>query len=178
MLSPTVPTAPKIIRKTARKSLSVVLTDDELKAKTDQMVSDMHELERLETTFAELKKERATEIKELKACIAKARRVVWAREESQHVDAEQVYDLEAKKTWYEFRGKEYGHTALSQNEISLVTPPPLFPDHEEGAKGELDEDEDDEPTVDPLPPSNVSDIEDVRRSETKRGGKKDHLALG
>lgn len=176
-MSITVPIQPRRIEKTVRKSLAVPLTDEEVKAKTDQMVADMTDLERLEVEFAALKKEKSAELKELKSGITKARRIVTQRTETKLVeDAVQVYDLDAKRTWFEYRGQQFDNMAISEFEMKAMIKPPLFPEHEDADKDD-DAVEDDDVPLAPLP-SNISEIEDVRRSETKRGGKKDHLAGG
>lgn len=176
-MSHTVPTTPRRVEKTVRKSLAVPLTDEEVKAKTDQMVSDMTELERLEAEFALLKKEKSAEIKEIKAGITKARRVITHRTETKLVDdAVQVYDLDAKRTWFEYRGQQFDNMAISEFEMKALIKPPLFPDHEDSEQASGDDDElDDDIPLAPLP-GNVSDIEEVRRLETKRTGKKDHVS--
>lgn len=172
-------TAPRKVEKTVRASLPVPLTDAEVQEKTTQMVGDMTELEVLETAFAQLKKEKSAEIKEIKAGIAKARRIITQRTENKTVeDAVQIYDLDAKRTWIEYRGQQFKNEAISEFEMKAMIKPPLFPEHDD-ADGDPATD-DDEPGEDGLElaplPGNVSDIEDVRRSETKKGGRKDHTA--
>lgn len=154
----------------------------ELTSLTERMVSDMHDLEAMETEFAALKKERSTAIKDLKASIARTRRTAYLRAEDRTVpDCVQVYDTARRLTWFEYRGQKYDETGISEFELRSLVNPPLFPAHD-AATGELDEDEaetDDPfdlppPVTEPLP-GNVSDIEDVRRSEAKRN-KHDHTA--
>lgn len=169
-----VPLQPRRIEKTVRKSLAVPLTEEEVKAKTDQMVSDMTELAKIEVEHKARKKEMSDETKDLKADIAKACKIVVARTETRLVeDAIQVYDLDAKRTWFEYRGQQFDNMAISEFELKTLVKPPLFPDHEDADK-DSDEDADDDMPLSPLP-SNISEIEEVRRSETKRTGKKDHV---
>jgi hypothetical protein len=177
-MSITVPTAPKRVEKTVRKSLAVPLTEAEIKARTDQMVSDMTDLEKVEVEHKARKKEMSDETKDLKAAISKSRKVIVARTETKLVeDALEVFDIEAKRTWYEYRGQRFEERAMSEFEIRQNTKPPLFPEHEDSDGLEAsDEGDDSDLNVVPLQAHDGDDVKDVIRAETKRIGKHDHTA--
>lgn len=186
-MSISLPMAPRRVERTTRKSLAVPLTDEELKAKTDQMIAHMTELADIEVEHKERKKEMSEETKELKSDISKARKIIVARSETRLVeDAKEIFDIETKKTWFEYRDTRYDERAMSEMELRTHTKPPLFPNHEEDVPGAVAEggleDELDDLKVEPLP-DNVeefgakttrSDIADVMRDDQRRVGRKDH----
>lgn len=171
-MSHTVQTAPRKVEKIVRASLAVPLTDEEVKAKSEHMVAQMMDLEKLEDELSELKKGLASRIKDVKHEIKKASRIISQRVETRTVeDAVQHYDLDTKRTWIEYRDQKFNDMGMSEFEMKAMIKPPLFPEHDDAEKAEAEEDE---VKTEPLP-SNVSEIEEVRRSESKKS-RKDHTA--
>jgi REP element-mobilizing transposase RayT len=81
-----------------------------------------------EYEFDKIKNQFKAEIRELEAKHNHVHHAYVAGKEYQRVSCERIYSLEDRSTWLRYKGEEYDHRRMNDDEIKICFNPPLLDD--------------------------------------------------
>jgi len=139
--------SPKMDKTNVTVNLHLKLTKDELHARSHDCARLIDELDKSEAEFKEIKKEWNDKHKELRGDIKELALAHVTGHEYREVECEQVFDLKAKKTWYDFDGAEYEKRDMTEYEIAQIKQGSLLGD---GANVKAATKQKDDPEPDPV----------------------------
>jgi len=128
-------------------SLFVELTVAERQARAKECTKALTELDSFEIAYREHKKNQLRHIRNEKIKIHELSIAACTGKEPQKVDCTQVWDIQAKETWYVYKKKIYEKREMTDAELIANNDEPIFKD------GEEDEVIDDEPEDEVMKPS-------------------------
>lgn len=157
-----------------RRTLFVKLTPDE---KAERAVTAARRSSEIATVKAQAKNAAAVFKQELKPLEQEHTAAVDAHvqgAEFRDVDCQQVFDVQQKRTWFEYIGERYSERAMNEQELRECKQR-LFKDEPPLPEGETKPAKAKKSKADPKYELRAvgDDVGAVIREETKRGGKKD-----
>jgi hypothetical protein len=113
-----------------KTELYLDLTEEQLRLKADLISKRYKEINDLKEEFSKIRKHYAGKIKDLTAGLDALTEDHESGKESRSVECYQVWDLDNKKTWFEYEGKKVDYTEqdMTNYEVKQVTAKRLFND--------------------------------------------------
>lgn len=119
------------------ESLFVKLTPDEVNTRARKAADMRGEAIRVESEMKDASSQYKTELKKINSEIDTLTSAARSGREYQRVACQQVFDAKNNKTWFVFRGEEYGHRPMNMAEGAAFSQRSLFNDETEVALAAL-----------------------------------------
>ena len=111
-----------------KTELFLQLNEQELRERADQISKKVKEINDINDEFSKARKFYGTKIKDLKSQLDTLTDAYSTKTEERNVDCYQVWDLDNKKTWFEYKGDKYHEKEMTNYEVKQVTQRRLFND--------------------------------------------------
>lgn len=178
-----------IITKEIAENINARLSETEKRDEANEALARSVEVQSLEDEFKGISTDFKGQIKEQEAKFRNARNAATTGRKYKTVQGVQFYDIENRKTWFEYRDEKYNERDLTNKEVVEFTQGRLFNDGEniDQETGEVKQPKQANAHKNKPKPGKPAlkkkdakskEIADVIKDETNKNKKVDHVSLG